>query len=116
MTYPIKKELRPAYGFDDVAIAPGRITINPEMVDTTMSIPGVNGTDSVEIGIPILASAMDAIVDPQFAIQLGQLGGLAVLNLNGIHVRYEDATEIYADIAAATLEESTPLMPKVVTP
>ena len=39
MTYPIKKELRPAYGFDDVAIAPGRITINPEMVDTTMSIP-----------------------------------------------------------------------------
>ncbi len=113
MTYPIKKELRPAYGFDDVAIAPGRVTINPEMVDTTMSIPSPNGTGPVELGIPILASAMDAIVDPQFAIDLGKLGGLAVLNLNGIHVRYEDATEIYADIAAATLEESTPLMQKI---
>ena len=113
MTYPIKKELRPAYGFDDVAIAPGRITINPEMVDTTMSIPSPNGTGPVELGIPILASAMDAIVDPQFAIHLGKLGGLAVLNLNGIHVRYEDVTEIYADIAAATLEESTPLMQKI---
>ena len=113
MTYPIKKELRPAYGFDDVAIAPGRITINPEMVDTTMSIPSPNGSGPVELGIPILASAMDAIVDPQFAIHLGKLGGLAVLNLNGIHVRYEDVTEIYADIAAATLEDSTPLMQKI---
>jgi IMP dehydrogenase len=113
LSYPLKKELRPAYGFDDVAIAPGQITINPEMVDITMSIPDFNGGGSVDLGIPVLASAMDAIVDPQFAIHLGQVGGLAVLNLNGIHVRYEDSTEIYADIAAASLEESTPLIQKI---
>ncbi len=113
MSYPIKKELRPAYGFDDVAIAPGQVTINPEMVDTTMSIPDFNNDTTVDFGIPVMASAMDAIVDPQFAIQLGQVGGLAVLNLNGLHVRYEDSTEIYAEIAAASLEESTPLMQKI---
>ena len=113
MTYPIKKQLRPAYGFDDVAIAPGRITINPEMVETTMSIPGVNGGPPVEMGIPFMASAMDAIVDPSFAIQLGKIGGLAVLNLHGIHVRYEETLEIYADIAAASLEDSTALMQKI---
>jgi IMP dehydrogenase len=83
------------------------------MVETTTSIPGVNGGPPVKMGIPFMASAMDAIVDPAFAIQLGEIGGLAVLNLHGIHVRYEETLEIYADIAAASLEDSTALMQKI---
>lgn len=107
LSYPVKKHLEPAYGFDDVAIAPGRITINPELADVSMSIDGVN------MDIPFLASAMDAVVDPTFAVELGRLGGVAVLNLDGLHTRYDETTEIYADIAAASLEESTGLMQRI---
>lgn len=107
MTYPLKKQLRPAYGFDDVAIAPGRVTVNLDMTDVSFPVDGIS------MEIPFMASAMDAVVSPSFAIDLSRLGGLAVLNLDGIHSKYGDTTEIYADIAAASLEESTSILQKV---
>ncbi len=101
------KELRPAYGFDDVAIAPGEITINPEMVDVSMNF------DGVRLDVPFMASAMDAVVDPEFAIKLGKLGGLAVLNLDGLHTRYDDPAPLYSEIAEAPREDATVLLQKL---
>jgi len=103
---PERKQLRPAYGFEDVAIAPGEITINPEMVDVSMSI------DGVKLEIPFLASAMDAVVSPSFAAKMSALGGLAVLNLDGIQTRYEDPGPVYAEIAEASREDATAVLQK----
>ena len=99
-----RKQLRPAYGFEDVAIAPGEVTINPEMVDISMSI------DSMKLDIPFLASAMDAVVSPSFAVKMSALGGLAVLNLDGIQTRYEDPGPVYAEIAEASREDATAVL------
>ncbi|MGA0275082.1 MAG: GuaB3 family IMP dehydrogenase-related protein [Dehalococcoidia bacterium] len=101
------KELKPAYGFDDVAIAPGDITINPEMADTTTNF------DGIKLDVPFIASAMDAVVDPKFAIEMTKAGGLAVINMDGLHTRYEDATAVYEEIAAAPREEATAIMQKI---
>lgn len=101
------KELKPAYGFDDVAIAPGDITINPEMTNLTTNF------DGIKLNIPFIASAMDAVVDPKFAIEMTKAGGLAVMNMDGLHTRYQDTTEIYAEIAAAPREEATAILQKI---
>ena len=101
------KELKPAYGFDDVAITPGDITINPEMADLSKNF------DGIKLEIPFIASAMDAVVDPKFAIEMTKSGGLAVMNMDGLHTRYEDTTEIYEEIAAAPREEATGIMQKI---
>ena len=95
------KKARQAYGFDDVAIVPGRRTRDPEDVDLTWRLSGL------EFGIPLLASAMDGVVSPATAILLGKLGGLGVLNLEGIFSRYENADEIGAEIAALPVAEAT---------
>ncbi len=87
--------LRPTYGFDDVSLAPGTETLDPADVDTSVDFCGV------KLSIPILAAAMDAVVDPAFAGRLAQLGGLAVLNLEGVQTRYEDPGGILARIATA---------------
>ncbi len=91
--------LRPTYGFDDVSLAPGTETLDPADVDTRVQLGGI------ELAIPILASAMDAVVDPSFAGLLAQLGGLAVLNLEGVQTRYEDPAPILARIAALPDEQ-----------
>ena len=78
------KELRRAYGFDEVAIAPGLVTINPELVNTGFSIEGMT------MSMPIIAAAMDAVVSPSFAGHMTELGGLAVMNLEGVQSRYDD--------------------------
>jgi len=101
------KEMDRAYGFDEVALAPGDITINPDQTDIGFAI----GPHT--LSIPILASAMDAIVDPAFAVRLGEMGGLAVLNLEGVQTRYENAGEILARIAGTPEKEVTSLMQKV---
>jgi len=101
---PDRKQLRPAYGFEDVAIAPGDITVNPEMVDISMSI------DGVKLDVPFLASAMDAVVSPSFAAEIGRLGGLGVLNLDGVHTRYEDPGPVLAEIAEASREDATAVL------
>jgi IMP dehydrogenase len=87
--------LRPTYSFDDVSLAPGVETIDPADVSLSGSI------GEIGLKIPVLASAMDAVVDPAFAGALARLGGLAVLNLEGLQTRYEDATEMVARVAGA---------------
>jgi len=87
--------IRPTYGFDDVSLAPGVETIEPADVDTSVVFAGLS------LRIPILAAAMDAVVDARSAGELARLGGLAVLNLEGVQTRYDDPTPILARIAAA---------------
>jgi IMP dehydrogenase len=71
------REARRAYGFDEVALVPGTVTVNPEDTDVSTRI------GSVKLQVPILASAMDGVVDVEFAVAMGRLGGLGVLNLDG---------------------------------
>ena len=86
------KSMRQAYGFGDVAIVPGTFTVNPDLTDTSLTI------GDIELKIPILAAALDAVVDPVFAGKFGRLGGLAVLNLEGIHTRYADPAPLFEEI------------------
>jgi len=104
---PKFKELTPAYGFDDVALVPGDVTVNPEQTDISFSIA------DHRFEIPILAAAMDGVVDPRFAVLFGRLGGLAVMNLEGIQTRYADADAVLEEIASAPASEVTALMQKV---
>ncbi|MFN8526555.1 MAG: GuaB3 family IMP dehydrogenase-related protein [Chloroflexota bacterium] len=96
--------LRPAYGFDDVAIVPGEITVDPADVDCSWQI----GPHRLQL--PILASAMDGVVDPAFANSIGRAGGMAVLNLEGLQTRYERPAEVLQEIATAPREAVTALL------
>jgi IMP dehydrogenase len=89
------ESLRPTYGFDDVSLAPGVETVEPADVDLSVEFAGIR------LGMPILASAMDAVVDARFAGELARLGGLAVLNLEGLQTRYEDPGPLLERIATA---------------
>ncbi|MEX2548108.1 MAG: GuaB3 family IMP dehydrogenase-related protein [Chloroflexota bacterium] len=91
--------LRPTYGFDDVSLAPGTETLDPADVDTSTEIGGVR------LAIPILAAAMDAVVDAPFAGSLARLGGLAVLNLEGLQTRYENPAAVLERIASVADDE-----------
>ena len=102
-----RKTLEHAYGFDDVAIVPGAVTTNPELVSTEFAL----GEHTFEV--PILASSMDGVVDPTFAVKFSKLGGLAVLNLDGVWTRYEDADAVLDEIAAADLATSTKIIQRV---
>jgi len=93
---------RITYGFDDVSIVPSRRTRDPEDIDISWEIAGFH------FDLPVLASAMDGAVDPKLAIEMGKLGGLAVLNLEGIQTRYEDAPKVFEKIAGFSREEVTP--------
>ena len=92
-------DLRPTYGFEDVSLAPGLETIEPNDVQLGQTFCGI------DLSIPILAAAMDAVVDPAFAGALSHLGGLAVLNLEGIQARYEDPRAILERIATAEADD-----------
>lgn len=109
MAKPKFRELRHAYGFDEIAIVPGDMTINPDQTDISFKI----GKHKFEI--PIIASAMDGVTDPAFAVHMGKLGGLAVLNLEGVQTRYDNPNEILAQIAKAPESEVTALMQKTYT-
>jgi len=98
------RTMRHAYGFDDVAIVPGAFTVNPELTDVSFTLGNFVFT------IPILASALDAVVDQAFAGKLGRLGGLAVLNLEGIHTRYADPAPLFQEIAAASKTKVTSIL------
>ena len=91
--------IRPTYGFEDVSLAPGTSTIEPNDVELAQSFCGL------DLAIPVLASAMDAVVDPPFAGALALLGGLAVLNLEGVQSRYDDPAEVLQRIATASDDE-----------
>ena len=95
------KKARRAYGFDDIAIVPSRRTRDPDDVDISWTL------GPYRFELPLLASAMDGVVSPETAIAIGRLGGLAVLNLEGIWCRYEDADEQLARIATLDRDAAT---------
>jgi IMP dehydrogenase len=101
------KQLRTAYGFDEVAIAPGALTINPEMTSTELSI----GDHLLKI--PIMASAMDAVVSPATAVLMCEVGGLGVLNLEGLYTRYRDPALVLEEIISASQAEVTTVLQRV---
>jgi IMP dehydrogenase len=100
----IGKAGRRAYGLDDIAIVPSRRTRDPEDVDTSWQI------DAFTFELPLLAAAMDAVVSPTTAIEIGRLGGLAVLNLEGLWGRYEDPEPVLEEIASLPVEAATARM------
>ena len=97
----IAKSGRRAWGFDDIAIVPSRRTRDPEDVDLTWEI------DAFTFDLPLMASGMDSAVSPATAIAIGRIGGLAVLNLEGLWTRYEDTAPIYEEIASLPDEKAT---------
>ena len=103
------KAMRHAYGFDEVAIVPGTFTVNPELTDTSLTL------GDFVFPIPILAAALDAVVDPVFAGKFGRLGGLAVLNLEGIHTRYADPAPILQKITTLSKTQVTSFLQQVYT-
>ena len=107
MAIPKFKDMERAYGFDEVALVPGDTTINPDQTNIDFTL------GKFTFSTPILASAMDAIVDPNFAILSSKLGGLAVLNLDGIQTRYEKPGEVLAQISRASDAEVTSLLQKI---
>lgn len=98
------KAARRAYGFDEIALVPGQRTLDPKLADTRWRIGGI------EREIPIIASAMDGVVDVRMAVQLSKLGALGVLNLEGIQTRYADPDPILDRIASVDKTEFVPLM------
>ncbi len=106
------RKARVTYGFDEIALVPGAVTINPNEVDISFQIPR-RDTAPLKLGIPILASAMDGVVDVRFAIAMGKLGGLAVLNLEGVQTRYENPEEVLQQVVAADKEKVTGLLQKI---
>jgi IMP dehydrogenase len=105
------KTARQAYGFDDIAIVPSRRTRDPRDVNIAWEF-SFKGRDYA-FPLPVLASAMDGVVDPTFAIALGKLGGLAVLNLEGIQTRYADPGPQLDAIASFSREEATRKMQEI---
>src|SRR6266511_189435 len=95
------KTARRAYGFDDIAIVPSRRTRDPHDVDLSWEI------DAYRFEIPLLAAAMDAVVSPATAVEIGRLGGLGVLNLEGLQTRYDDVDSVLEEIASAPQETAT---------
>ena len=101
------KMARRAYGIDEIALVPGQRTLDPQLANTHWSL----GT--MERDIPIIASAMDSVVDVKMAVQLSQLGALGILNLEGIQTRYSDPDPILDQIAQVAVTEFVPLMQKL---
>jgi IMP dehydrogenase len=107
MPVPKVKQLRRVYGFDEVAIVPGDITINPDQTNIDFKI------DNFVFSIPIMAAAMDAVTDVNFAVLISKMGGLAVLHLEGVQTRYEHPEEVLSEIAQASQAEVTSLLQKI---
>jgi IMP dehydrogenase len=101
------KRARRAYGFDEVALVPGRVTINPQEVDCAFEL----GT--LRLQVPILAAAMDGVVDVGFAIEMGRLGGMAIMNLDGLQTRYVDPSAVLREIAEAPRDRINALLQQV---
>jgi IMP dehydrogenase len=106
------RKARVTYGFDEIALVPGRVTINPNEVDITWSLPR-RETAALDFKIPVLASAMDGVVDVRFAIAMSKLGGLAVLNLEGVQTRYKNPQEVLQKIVETDKAEITALLQKI---
>ncbi|MDQ6840472.1 MAG: GuaB3 family IMP dehydrogenase-related protein [Actinomycetota bacterium] len=101
------KSGRRAYGLDDIAIVPSRRTRDPEDVDISWEI------DAYRFGLPLMGSAMDGVVSPSTAIELGRLGGVGVLNLEGVWTRYEDPDTLLDEIAHLDVDKATARMQQI---
>jgi IMP dehydrogenase len=103
----MERRARRCYGFDEIALVPGTQTINPNEVDTAFAIAGR------KFKIPIIAAAMDGVVDVKFAVAMSKIGGIAVLNLDGVQTRYDNPDEVLDRIAKASPQEATALIQTV---
>ncbi len=103
----IGKYGRRAYGFDDIAIVPSRRTRDPEDVDISWEI------DAFKFELPLMGAAMDGVISPQSAIEIGKLGGVGVLNLEGLWTRYEDPNTLLDEIAALEVDKATARMQQI---
>ena len=103
----IGKSGRRAYGFDDIAIVPSRRTRDPEDVDISWEI------DAFRFELPVMAAAMDGVVSPATAIEMGRLGGVGVLNLEGLWTRYEDPEPLFEEIAGLSADKATLRMQEI---
>ncbi|HLY82257.1 MAG TPA: GuaB3 family IMP dehydrogenase-related protein [Acidimicrobiales bacterium] len=101
------KSGRRAYGLDDIAIVPSRRTRDPEDVDISWEI------DAYTFELPLMASAMDGVTSPATAIEVGQLGGVGVLNLEGLWTRYEDPEPFFEEIACLEPDKATARMQQI---
>jgi IMP dehydrogenase len=97
---PATDRLRRAYGFEEVALVPGAITVDPAEVDLAVEIGGIR------LEIPFMAAAMDAVADPELAVRMSRHGGVAFINLEGLYTRYDDASPIIERVAAADSGEA----------
>ncbi|MBU6233700.1 MAG: GuaB3 family IMP dehydrogenase-related protein [Acidobacteria bacterium] len=100
----IYKSARQAYGFDDIAIVPSRRTRDPEDVDISWQL------DAFKFELPLLGAAMDGVISPATAIEIGKLGGLGVLNLEGLWTRYEDPLPLFDEIRELDNDKATARM------
>ncbi|MFQ6122342.1 MAG: GuaB3 family IMP dehydrogenase-related protein [Dehalococcoidales bacterium] len=107
MAGPKFRQLRRSYGFDEVAIVPGDVTINPDQTNIDFKI------DNFIFSIPIITSAMDAVTDVNFAVLMSKMGGLAVLHLEGVQTRYDNPQEVLSEIAQAPDAEITSLLQEI---
>jgi IMP dehydrogenase len=107
MSIPKFKELERAYGFDEVAIVPGDVTINPDQTNIDFKVRDHT------FSIPIVAAAMDAAVDPDFSILFNKFGGLAMLNCDGIQARYDNPEAALQEILSASDKDVTSLLQKI---
>ena len=98
------RTVRRAYGIDEIALVPGGRTVDPEVTDSSWSLGGIQRE------IPIIASAMDGVVDVGMCIELTRLGALGVLNLEGVQCRYDDPEPVLEKIASVGREEFVGLM------
>ncbi|CAI9086513.1 GuaB3 family IMP dehydrogenase-related protein [Candidatus Methylacidiphilum fumarolicum] len=106
------RKARVCYGFDEISLVPGEVTINPEEVDTSFEITHPSGK-TIKLKIPILASAMDGVTDPRFCIEMSRLGGIGVINLEGIQTRYENPQEVINEIIKCDQNKVTELLQKI---
>jgi IMP dehydrogenase len=106
------RKARVTYGFDEIALVPGEVTINPNEVDTSFKIPRKDG-GHITLKIPIIASAMDGVTDVKFCVEMGKLGGLGVINLEGIQTRYENPAEVLEQVLKADKDSVTTLIQKI---
>jgi IMP dehydrogenase len=106
------RKARVTYGFDEIALVPGEVTINPNEVDTGFQIPCPDGS-SIALEIPIIASAMDGVTDVRFCVEMGKLGGLGVINLEGVQTRYEDPDQVLDEVVKADKDDVTTVIQKI---
>ena len=103
----LNKKVRRAYGIDEIALVPGNRTLDYDLTDPSWAIGDIRRE------VPIVASAMDSVVDVNTAVELTKLGALGVINMEGIQTRYENSEDVLNQIASVGKNDFVPLMQKI---